>query len=874
MNDGQEHFSAIRAVCIGSLLLVVGAVWIVVQELLLNAGSLTSSSPPVGAVGLFVALLSIVLLLQWLRVRLSLGRKELLVIYCMLVTFFPLASQGLWHRFVGILIDVRTFDSYPAHVPGHMIPQGVELITNGQFTQGLENWQGQATAHQYQHRDTTLPAALLANTGDEEIRELIQSIPRRAADGSDRFVPGQKFFLAIDVKRSGFTSRSWFSGAMGVDGKRWEDLGVPQSRDSPADTVDGTGLAKIRRSAIEIPFGVDDNLWLRLRLAGPGRVEVAKVSLYSNEPIYRFVEGSTEIDAADAGRMPRDDTARLHYRPKSTWQSWLYDVRGYIPWAAWAKPLASWALLWIAMFGAMFALAALVFRQWSDREKLTFPLTAIPLLLTAPDETRRGLLPKVLRTRALWFGVATAVAVYSLNGMSFYNSNIPGIPLNIDLAPLFSSSPWSALLADGTGFRLRIVLLAVGVAFFMDLQLAFSLWLFYLLCKLFLIVPYYQGRMGQPAWPGGPSYGPTLWQFQSIGAAIGIVLVALWLGRRHLLDVCRKAFRNDSRVDDSQEPMPYRLAVVILVLSMALAGVWGVVAGAGWWFGIWSMALMLVFAVMASRVRAECAAPNMWLVPAAPIVLLMSMGGLVTFGVLPMTYFLLMGNFMCAGYFLMTMPAIMETFQIAKVAGIRRRVIGLVMVVGFVVAVSAGGYALLNWGYARGVSTMRGGLSEQDDFSSVLFRWRAEQGSNMVRRFNLRAQRDAGVELSEDDQHILGELEQMPLIQPIARVVPYSAAFTCLLAAARLTFLSFPLHPLGYVLATTPLMAYAWASILLAWLIRFAGLRLGGARAIRNILQPYMLGLILGSVLALLIWDAVGIFKISHGYTGQIFVTW
>ena len=107
--DGQERFSAIRAICIGSILLVIGAVWIVVQELLLGAGSLTASSPPVGAVGLFVALLTIVLLLQWLRVRLSLGRKELLVIYCMLVTFFPLASQGLWQRFVGIFISVKKY---------------------------------------------------------------------------------------------------------------------------------------------------------------------------------------------------------------------------------------------------------------------------------------------------------------------------------------------------------------------------------------------------------------------------------------------------------------------------------------------------------------------------------------------------------------------------------------------------------------------------------------------------------------------------------------------------------------------------------------------------------------------------------------------
>ena len=57
-----------RAVAIGSLLLGVGAFWVMVQELMLSAGSLSSNSPPVGAVGLFLAVLSMTLLLQFVKV--------------------------------------------------------------------------------------------------------------------------------------------------------------------------------------------------------------------------------------------------------------------------------------------------------------------------------------------------------------------------------------------------------------------------------------------------------------------------------------------------------------------------------------------------------------------------------------------------------------------------------------------------------------------------------------------------------------------------------------------------------------------------------------------------------------------------------------
>ena len=187
-NGEQDNFSAVRAACIGAALLVVGSVWIVVQELLLNAGSLASSTPPVGAVGLFLAMLTIVLLLQRMRAKWGLGRKELLLIYCMLVTFFPLASQGLWHRFVGMLVSVRTSNAYPVHVPEYMIPRGPELIRNGEFAQGMEHWQGQAALHQYHHRDISRPSALLANDQAEQTCQLQQWIPRQALDGTDKYI--------------------------------------------------------------------------------------------------------------------------------------------------------------------------------------------------------------------------------------------------------------------------------------------------------------------------------------------------------------------------------------------------------------------------------------------------------------------------------------------------------------------------------------------------------------------------------------------------------------------------------------------------------------------------------------------------------------
>ena len=871
----SEKFSAVRAISIGAVLLVVGSFWIIVQELLLDAGSLTSNSPPVGAVGLFLAVLSIALLLQLLKARWNLGRKELLVIYCMLVTSLPLASQGLWHRFVGVLVDVRTtWFQIPA--PAHMMPRGPELAGNSRFDQGLEGWQGKATTRQVELPDkTVVTCAVLDNQGQDTTSDLIQFIPRQAEDGTDRFVPGEKFVIGVTFRRDNFTQESFFSSSTSIDGRRWQQLSSLGYESSGWMGYPVNGFDETTDTAFEIPHGTSEGIWLRWQLAGPGQMLIDRVSFHSNEAAFRLLEGSTEISSEHAELIDRDDRARLHYRPvqSSGLKRWLYDLRGYTPWSMWLKPLASWGLLWVALFAAMFAIAAILFRQWSDREKLTFPLTVIPLLLTAPDPDRTGYLPKILRSRALWIGVGTALAVYSLNGMHFYNANVPGIPLEVDLAPLLARPPWTALTADGKGFVLRIILLGVGVAFFMDLQMAFNLWFFYLACKLWMLIPFFQGKLGTPLWQGGPNYGPGLMDLQGIGAAIGVVLVALWLGRRQLALVFRKAVFSDKSIDDSQEPMPYRLAVLTLVGSFVLLGIWGELSGAGWLFGVLGMGLMLVFAVMASRVRAECAAPGMWLVPAMPVLLLMALGGIFRFGMLPMGYLVLAGSFLCVGYFLMLMPAMMDSFQIAKVAGINRRALGAALVIGFVVAVGSGGYVLLDWGYARGLSTMRGTLKDE----TVLWKWKMENFTvrqAVDRHKELSAQVDAGTKLAETDRQELVKLEALPTVRPAAKIVGVGALITCGLAAARLMLMRFPFHPLGYAVASTPLMSYFWASIFLAWLIRFTGLRLGGVRMIRNQLQPYMIGLIIGSVTAVLVWDVVGIIKVAQGYTGQVYVTW
>ena len=50
-----------------------------------------------------------------------------------------------------------------------------------------------------------------------------------------------------------------------------------------------------------------------------------------------------------------------------------------IPWGAWWLPMSRWSILIAAIWLMMICLAALVRKQWADRERLAFPLVQFPL---------------------------------------------------------------------------------------------------------------------------------------------------------------------------------------------------------------------------------------------------------------------------------------------------------------------------------------------------------------------------------------------------------------------------------------------------------------------------------------------------------------
>jgi hypothetical protein len=74
-----------------------------------------------------------------------------------------------------------------------------------------------------------------------------------------------------------------------------------------------------------------------------------------------------------------------------------------LPWGDWLAPMTAWAGFALALFVAMLCLGALLSRDWIERQRLTFPLTQIPMAMVG-DGPNPTVSRSAFRLRAFWIG--------------------------------------------------------------------------------------------------------------------------------------------------------------------------------------------------------------------------------------------------------------------------------------------------------------------------------------------------------------------------------------------------------------------------------------------------------------------------------------
>ena len=497
-----------------------------------------------------------------------------------------------------------------------------------------------------------------------------------------------------------------------------------------------------------------------------------------------------------------------------------------VPWMLWIKPLLIWGLFVLVFYFTTICLSTILRKQWVERERFSFPLIQIPIQLAA-EPAHGTLLNTFFKSRLLWAGMALPVVLHLINGLHAHFPKVPEISLIYNIYTVFTEKPWHTL-GWWPAMRFVIYFSVIGIASLLTLEVSFSLWFFYLFFKLQYII---MNAIGL-------SIGPWIsCSRQVMGGYLVFVPAVFWIGREHIITVFRKTFglghartgpitSERQPIDDSNEPVSYRIALLGFLFGFVILVVFLAVAGITTWVAV--VTLLSIF--ITSIVLTWMVVNGGLLLVQAPffpseyidITLGSNVMGHKSLAILSFqrTFLRDWGEFM--------MPNFLHSFKAADEVKLARRRVVPILGIAIVVAILISVYASLTLIYDKGALFLQ-------NWSFVV------APRNYFQRMSSLIQFPIETKWDEVYSMIAG------------------AGFTGFMLWMRQNFVWWSLHPIGYLLGATYPPFHLWSSILIGWFIKYMALKFGGASTYRKI-RPIAFGLIFGEYVMVGLWMIVGFF--------------
>jgi hypothetical protein len=506
-------------------------------------------------------------------------------------------------------------------------------------------------------------------------------------------------------------------------------------------------------------------------------------------------------------RLPRwltvDDPAAV--REYFAGNASLYRASAIRPWIL---PLGAWAAGIMALVLTTLCLSSLARRQWTEHERLAYPITQVPLLMTRPEGA-------VFRSALFWIGFSLAAGVNVLNALHLLIPVVPelvvkrhawewdglGRPLSA-LNPVYVS--WNPFL--------------IGLQFFLPIDLLFSLWFFYALARLEGV--FFAGMGIEPPGSAAEAVAPYARE-QAFGAIVALLGFAIWTSRHGWREVWREFWRRPKRGLSAEqrisaaEPLPPRTAAMGVVLGVTAICLLLVGAGLPWWIAPVFVGIYLVVIASLTRVRAQFGPPAAGLLLAAPGPMMVGALGTEAFGPTGLHGVALL-HWLGREFAGHPMPHQLEAFRVGAARQIAYRAIIGAILLGAAVGLLAAFWGILHLSYTLGQATAKVAGTQQ--------------------YFGREAYALLAARLA--DPHRTARLDSL------AAMVA-GAGVTLALQSLRMRFVSFPFHPVGYALCSTYVSSFLWSTALITWLFKLILFRYAGLRGYR-IATPFFLGLLLG----------------------------
>lgn len=495
-------------------------------------------------------------------------------------------------------------------------------------------------------------------------------------------------------------------------------------------------------------------------------------------------------------------------------------IRGYfeavsqgqsVPYAAWIAPLLAWFALIGCVIWTFACIATILRRQWMDNEQLRFPLTTLPLAIIRNEVEGQPF----FSNRLMWMGFAFSVVVFGINGLAANFPDWPRMVLDLNLSSLFTERPWNAT----EGITLYLSLAAVGFAFFLPTDLLFSLWFFFLMTRVQDIFAVQFGAIPT----GIGTHNARIWTgYQAAGAYLVLIAAQLRIGWPYFKQVWKTAFGRDKPLDDSDELMSYRTALIGLALGFGGVVLWLGIAGMNPLLAATQMGIYLFFiAIVMSRAVNE-AGLLMTETSFLPTHLIRLVYPLQNLGATNLTMMGLLDIIFIRDLRGVLLSPMMDDQKMAGELKLRQRSLLLPLAIAVVVAFVVAAYFFLRFSYTMGHLSLYG--------------YPTGNARNM---FGRAAEAAAGGAPLPDSTAYGG--------------LACGIVVATFLAWMRGQFTWFPLHPLAYAIAPTWTMFVFWFPFFIAWITKSLVLRFGGINLFRR-LAPFMLGMILGEFSMAVFW--------------------
>jgi len=483
---------------------------------------------------------------------------------------------------------------------------------------------------------------------------------------------------------------------------------------------------------------------------------------------------------------------------------------GSVPWRDWVVPLSFWFLFLLSYWTMAVSLWCIFRRQWMETEKLTFPLLYMPLSMIGKSEKGKQE-STFVRNRLFWTGFGLSFVYNALNILHAFNPSVAAVGVMYPIGRLFTEKPLNVLAGLQMWHRPELI----GFGYLMSQDILQSVWTSFLLQRGVSVLGNTLGSLR-----AGFPYEAE----QGLGGYMVMGLFLVWSARKHLRSVLRKAFKGKG-VDDSREPVPYRWAVAGLLLGFGGIALMSVVLGVHPFVALPFFLILLCFLFVYARIRAETGTPSVWIMSHALLnqlpffafgsEILRIRGSIRTMSALSHLFFL------ChAGFFGQMTVYPLESLKLSDALRSRRREMVTVAYLALGAGLLLAFWMFLKTYYGYGANVLAGGAKTGTGGGRIHFCFQAFwQVAQYV-------EHPRPMDRSRDLALLIG------------------ATVTACMLGARMAWLRFPLHPLGYLMSCT-WGANLWWAFFVAWAAKKTILHMGGVKLYHRLI-PFFVGLALG----------------------------